>query len=97
MFKRLMGLAFAGALLFSVASAQIMIRIAPPRVQYERRTQRPSRDHVWINGYQRWDGNSYAWAPGRWEKRPNPNARWQGNQWKHDKKNGWVMREGRWR
>lgn len=50
------GLLLAGALTFSSAAAQVVIRVAPPRVQIERRGRAPSRNHVWVNGYQRWDG-----------------------------------------
>jgi WXXGXW repeat (2 copies) len=70
----------------------LRIRIAtdaPPRARYERRTVRPDRDSVWINGY--WDrqGDQWAWSTGRWE-RP------------HDRRDRWVRaryrREGRaWR
>jgi hypothetical protein len=96
--KRLIGLVFAGVLVFSAASAQIVVRIGPPRAQYERRAPRPSRNHVWVSGYHRWDGNSnaYAWTPGRWEQRPNPRARWQAHRWTHTR-NGWVLQEGHWR
>ena len=69
--KRLAGLVFVAGLTLSSAVAEVVIRIAPPRVQVERRMSRPSRDHVWVSGYQRWDGNAYAWNPGRWEQPPH--------------------------
>ncbi len=68
--KRLIGLAFAAALTFSTAAADIVVRIRPPRAVSERRTRPPSRNHVWVSGYHHWDGNAYAWSPGRWEQRP---------------------------
>ena len=57
----------------------IRIRIAPdapPPLRQEFRTERPSRQHVWIQGY--WDrqDDRWAWAPGRWE---NPGRR--GSSW----------------
>lgn len=94
--KRLIGLVFAGALAFSAAAADIVVRIAPPRVRVEKRTSAPSRNHVWVSGYQRWDGNAYAWNPGRWEQRPQPRSRWVAHRWTHQK-GGWVFVEGHWR
>ena len=96
--KRLIGLGFAAGLVFSAAAAQIVVQIRPPRNVRERRAVRPSRNHVWVNGYQRWDGNAnaYAWNSGRWEQRPQPRSRWVAPRWtRHG--NGWVFVEGRWR
>ena len=64
--KRLIGLVFAGAMVFSAAAADVVVRIAPPRIVVEKRGPPPSRTHVWISGYQRWDGNAYGWAPVWW-------------------------------
>ena len=94
--RRLIGLAFAGALVFSATAADVVIRIAPPRFLVEHRTPAPSRNHVWISGYQRWDGNAYAWAPGRWEQPPRAHARWVAHRYVHQK-GGWVLVEGHWR
>jgi hypothetical protein len=94
--KGLIGLFFAGALAFSAVAADISIRIGPPRASRERRMSRPSPNHMWISGYQRWNGNAYAWSPGRWEQPPRRGARWQAHRWVHQK-NGWVLVEGRWR
>jgi len=95
-FRRLTGLVFAGALLFSAGAAEIVVRIAPPHVLIERRPPRPSREHVWISGYHRWDGNAYVWNGGRWEQPPRPHARWVAHRWVH-RRDGWVLVEGRWR
>jgi hypothetical protein len=94
--KRLIGLVFAGALVFSAAAADFVIRIAPPRIQAQRRPPAPSRNYVWISGYQRWEGNTYVWTPGRWEQRPQPRARWVAHRYVHQK-GGWVFVEGHWR
>ena len=94
--KRLIGLVFAGAMALSTAAADVVVRIAPPRVHVERRGRPPSREHVWVSGYQRWDGNAYAWNEGRWEKRPHPRARWVSHHWVH-RRDGWVLVEGHWR
>lgn len=55
----------------------VRIRIAPeapPPPRMEVRMERPSRSHVWINGY--WDrqDDRWAWAPGRWEEPPRDSS-----------------------
>jgi hypothetical protein len=94
--KRLIGLIFAGAMAFTCTAADIVVRIAPPRVLVERRSPPPSRNHVWIAGYQRWDGHAYVWTAGRWEQPPRPGQRWVAHRWVH-RRDGWVMVEGHWR
>jgi hypothetical protein len=94
--KRLIGLVFAGALVFSAAAADIVIRIAPPRVVVERRMPPPGRNYVWVSGYQRWDGNAYVWTSGRWEQPPRGHAHWVAHRWVHQR-GGWVLVEGHWR
>jgi hypothetical protein len=77
-------------------AANIVVKIAPPRGRVEHRDKAPSRDHVWVGGYQRWDGNRYEWQQGRWETPPHPHAKWVAPKWNH-RKNGYVFSEGRWR
>jgi hypothetical protein len=94
--KRLVGLVFTGAMAFSAAAADVVIRIAPPRAVIERRAPPPSRNHVWVSGYHNWDGHAYAWTPGRWEQPPRPHAHWVAHHWTHHK-GGWVLVQGHWR
>ena len=94
--KRVIGLVFVGALAFSAVAADVVIRIAPPRMLVEKRPPPPSRNHVWISGYHRWDGNAYNWTPGRWEQPPRPGAHWAPHHYVHQN-GGWVLVEGRWR
>jgi hypothetical protein len=95
-FRRLIGLAFAAALTFSVATAEIAIQIRPPRNVSERRSQRPSRNHVWVSGYQNWNGNAYAWSPGRWEQPPQPGNRWVAPRYTRQGQS-WTLVQGYWR
>ncbi len=78
------------------AQAQVVVKIRPPKARGDHRGARPSRDHVWIPGYQRWDGHAYQWEAGRWEKPPHPHAVWVAPKWQH-RRDGWVLVEGHWR
>ena len=51
----------------------------------------PSPDDVWVGGYQRWNGQAYAWQPAHYEHRPRPNARYSNGHWeKRAKGSVWV-------
>jgi len=57
----------------------IRIRIAPeppPPPRVEVRMHRPSRGHIWIQGY--WDrqDDRWAWSPGRWERPSQRGSMW---------------------
>ena len=95
--KRVIGLIFAGGLIFSAAAADFVIRIAPPRVQVQKRDRAPGPGYVWIQGYQSWDGRGYAWVPGRWEQPPRPRGRWVAHHWVRQRGGGWVLVDGHWR
>jgi hypothetical protein len=83
--------------LFPAASfAQIAIRIGPPARMHEDRGRPPERGFVWINGYQRWEGDHYVWVPGHWDRPPQRGQRWVGHRWKH-RGDHWEMQEGHWR
>ena len=87
---------FAMVVGLGAAQAQVVVRIGPPRAVVEHRAVRPSRGHVWVSGYHRWDGRAYVWEPGRWEMPPRPRAVWVAPRWRHGH-DGWVFTEGRWR
>ena len=76
--------------------AQVAIRIGPPPPVYENRGAPPDRGYVWINGYQRRDGDHYTWNAGRWERPPREHQRWVGHRWQR-RHGEWVMVEGHWR
>ena len=94
--KTLMGLIFAGFLAVSAPAADVVIRLAPPRIRVERRPVRPGPNHVWISGYHRWDGNAYQWQGGRWEEPPVGHRRWEAHHYVR-RNGGYVLVEGRWR
>ena len=94
--KLVLTVLFGLALGLVPAHAEVVIRLRPPISIREHRTFRPSRDHVWIGGYHRWDGNAYAWQAGRWEVPPRARARWVAPRYTH-RHNGYVYSEGYWR
>jgi hypothetical protein len=94
--KRLIGLVFVGALAFTSASAEVVIKVRPPAAVVETRGAPPSSTHVWVSGYHRWNGSAYAWTPGRWEAPPRPHARWVAHRYVH-RNGGYVLVEGHWR
>jgi hypothetical protein len=67
----------------------------PPPVVVELKPPPPSREHFWIEGYQRWDGRAYIWVPGRYEVRPHAGARWVPARWE-PRGGGKVWIEGHW-
>lgn len=94
--KQLIGCVFAGIMAVTAMPAEIVVKIAPPRVHVENRGRAPARGQVWIAGYQRYDNNAYGWVPGRWEAPPRPRAKWQSHHWQK-RRDGYVFVEGRWR
>ena len=95
--KLILSSVFAFAAIVGTAqAAEVVVRVGPPRAVAERRIARPGPRHVWIPGYQRWEGRGYVWVPGRWELPPRPRARWVEPRWQH-RRDGYVFVEGRWR
>jgi hypothetical protein len=84
--KRLIGLMFAGALAFSAMAAEIVVKLAPPKIVVEKRGTRPSPN---------WDGQKYVWTAGKWDVPPQGHSKWVTNRWVH-KNGGYVMVEGHW-
>jgi hypothetical protein len=92
----LIGLVFVGAITFNATAGEIVVRVAPPAAVVETRGHAPGAGYVWIGGYHRWDGNAYAWTPGRWETPPRRHARWVPHRW-HRRHGEYVFAEGHWR
>jgi hypothetical protein len=94
--KLLITALFGVALGIGSAYAEVVVRLRPPVTIREHRSVAPSRRHVWVSGYHRWDGHAYAWERGRWEVPPRERAVWVAPRWRH-RHDGWVFVEGRWR
>ncbi len=73
----------------SSQAAEVVVKIAPPRMVVEKRGERPSERHVWVSGYHLWEG-------GRWDIPPREHAVWVAPRWQH-RHDGYVFVEGRWR
>ena len=80
----------------SAYAEDVVIKTAPPRAIVEERGVAPSPKHVWIAGYQRWDGNAYVWTAGHWDLPPRPHAVWVAPRYVH-RNGGYVFVEGRWK
>ena len=93
--KTLLGLVFAGLLAVSAPAADVVIRLAPPRILVEKRPPRPSHNHVWVTGYHRWDGNAYQWQGRKWEEPPARHRRWVAHHYVR-RNGGYVLVEGHW-
>ena len=92
----LSGLLALGIGIGMAQAADVVVKVRPPRAVVERRGARPSREHVWVSGYHKWDGNAYRWEPGRWDRPPRARAVWVAPRWEH-RKGGYVFVDGRWR
>jgi opacity protein-like surface antigen len=85
-----------GVAMGSAYAADVVVKVAPPKAVVEHRGTAPSKDHVWVGGYHRWDGHNYVWEKGRWEMPPHPHAAWVAPRWTHHKE-GYVFTEGHWK
>jgi hypothetical protein len=94
--KLLISSAFGLLLTAGTMCAEVVVRVGPPAAIVETRPAAPGPNYVWIGGYHRWDGNAYAWVPGRWDVPPRAHARWVAHHWVK-RHGGWVLVEGRWR
>ena len=67
----------------------------PPPPAAEAIPPSPGPDYVWIAGAHRWNGRAYEWQRGHYERKPQPNARYNPGHWeKQNRGHRWV--EGRW-
>lgn len=88
------------ALVFSSLGAvgcvvrEVEVEHAPPAERQEVVAPAPSREHVWVKGRWRWDGDGYRWQPGHWETR-RVGYEWQPGHWERTRR-GWTWREGVW-
>ena len=71
-----------------------VVRSPPPPDREEVAGGAPSPDHIWVRGKWQWNGESYAWSPGRWEL-SRPDAVYVQGHWRSIA-GGWVWVEGRW-
>jgi hypothetical protein len=68
---------------------------APPVVQTEVVSVRPSSSHIWIAGYWTWRNNQYQWVAGHWEVPPYANATWVPPRWQPES-GAYRFYEGYW-
>ena len=68
---------------------------APPPPPPEPVPASPGPEYGWVAGYHHWNGRSYDWVKGHYERRPRENARYQPAHWER-RSNKQVFVEGRW-
>jgi hypothetical protein len=73
----------------------IVAPLGPPPMRAEIPPPAPSPDSLWLVGHWNWDGEKYAWAPGRYIQRPAPTANWMPGYWEQESQ-GWVWTDGHW-
>jgi hypothetical protein len=76
--------------------AQVFVSIGPPRPIVERRIPAPGPGFFWVAGFHTWNGRSYAWVPGRWERIPPGRRSWVAGHWAHERR-GYYWVDGHWR
>ncbi len=74
----------------------VIVREAPPPVIVDRRPSRPSREHIWIDGYWDWNGRQYVRHPGQWARPPRAHAVWVAPRYEKHKQ-GYRYTRGQWR
>ena len=92
----LLGMLAVGIAIGMAQAEDVVIKVRPPKAVVEHRSARPSREHIWVSGYHKWDGHTYVWEKGRWEKPPRAHAVWVAPRWVH-RNGGYVFVDGRWR
>lgn len=76
-------------------ASSIVVMQAPPTVQQEVPSPRPSSNHVWQAGYWTWRNSRYEWMAGHWEVPPRYGAVWVPPRWQPEG-TSWRFYEGYW-
>ncbi|HEY2797646.1 MAG TPA: hypothetical protein VGK26_07135 [Thermoanaerobaculia bacterium] len=74
----------------------VYVKARPPVPVSEVVVASPGPDYVWVPGYHRWDGATYVWVKGTWQRPPHAHAKWAAGHWV-EHRNGWYWVEGRWK
>lgn len=77
----------------TVASAQVIVRIAPPPLRAERMPP-ARRGRVWVAGHWEWRNRRYNWVEGYWI-RERRGYRYNQPQWV-ERDGRWVQQRGNW-
>ncbi len=72
----------------------VVINVAPPPPRIEVMTPAPSPNHVWIDGYWRWNNGRHDWVNGHWEARRDGYF-WAPGHWVRNG-NSWTFSGGFW-
>jgi hypothetical protein len=70
---------------------------APPPLETETIPPPPSNVVFWQPGRWSWNGAMWAWVPGQYVQRPQPQAAWVPGQWiQQANGDGWQWIDGHW-
>ncbi len=73
----------------------MIVVVAPPPLRVETVVARPGPEYVRARGYWDWDGDSWAWVPGRWAVGPTRTASWVPARYERVS-SGWQYVPGHW-
>ena len=90
----LVAAAVGGTAVPTIASADVIVRVAPPAPRYEV-VPAARRGWVWVPGYWDWRRGRHVWVSGTWV-RERPGYRYYGPQWA-ERDGRWHMAQGYWR
>jgi hypothetical protein len=80
-----------------VTTTEIIAPSAPPAPEAETIPPPPSSVVYWQPGRWNWTGASWAWIPGQYVQRPQPQAVWQPGHWQQAANGaGWQWIDGHW-
>lgn len=76
----------------------VIVTQAPPAPQTVAiaRPERPSSNHVWLEGYWTWRNSRYEWMPAHWAQPPSSSAVWVAPRYEPEG-NSYRFYEGYWK
>jgi len=87
LFAMIIGFAFQ-------SNAQIVVKKPRRPAVIIKKPNAPKKNHVWVAGHWKWDGNKYVWVKGHWKK-TKPGHVWVAGHWAKVK-TGYKWVPGHW-
>lgn len=77
------------------SNAQIVIKKPNRPAVVLKKPNNPKKDHVWVAGHWKWNGNEYVWIKGHWQKNKQGHT-WIPGHWTKVK-GGYKWIPGHWK